>query len=71
MKNYYDILGVSETAGADEIKKAYRKLSVKFHPDKNENDDYFSEMFKIINEATMSFPTQSEGYLMINDCVKR
>ena len=64
MKNYYDILGVSESASTEEIKKAYRKLSVKFHPDKNENDDYFSEMFKVINEAhaVLSDPKKRLSY---------
>ncbi|MFN0292838.1 J domain-containing protein [Pedobacter helvus] len=49
--NYYDILGISQTATSDEVKKAYRKLSLKFHPDKNEGDEYFSQMFKQINIA--------------------
>lgn len=51
LKNYYYILGVSKTASQKEIKDAYRKLSVKFHPDKNEGDSFMSEMFKNINEA--------------------
>lgn len=49
--NYYDILGISQSATSDEVKKAYRKLSLKFHPDKNEGDEYFSQMFKQINIA--------------------
>jgi DnaJ-class molecular chaperone with C-terminal Zn finger domain len=51
MKDYYYILGVNHTASVDEIKKAYRKLSLKFHPDKNDGDVYFAERFKDINEA--------------------
>lgn len=48
MKDYYNILGVEKTASQDEIKKAYRKLAVKFHPDKTGGDD---TKFKEINEA--------------------
>jgi curved DNA-binding protein CbpA len=44
-------LGISETASSEEIKAAYRKLSKKFHPDKNEGDVYWEDMFKKINEA--------------------
>lgn len=64
MKNYYDILGVSQTATIDEIKKAYRKLSIKFHPDKNDNDAFFNDMFKIITEAygVLTDPTQRSYY---------
>ncbi len=51
MKNYYTILGIKNDASQEEIKTAYRKLSVKFHPDKNDNDEFLSEMFKNINEA--------------------
>ena len=50
-KNYYHILGISSDASQLEIKKAFRKLSIKFHPDKNEGDPFLSEMFKNINEA--------------------
>ena len=39
MKNYYQILGITSEAKLSEIKKAYRRLSIKFHPDKNPDDD--------------------------------
>lgn len=50
-KEYYKLLGITKTATADEIKKAYRKLAVKYHPDKNPNDKVAEEKFKEINEA--------------------
>ena len=49
--DYYETLGVSRSATADEIKKAYRKLAVKYHPDKNPGDKKAEEKFKEISEA--------------------
>lgn len=48
MKDYYQILGIKPNASIAEIKTAYRKLSKKFHPDLNDGDKYFEEMFKEI-----------------------
>lgn len=50
-KDYYKILGVDKRASQDEIKKAYRKLAVKYHPDKNKDNKAAEEKFKLINEA--------------------
>lgn len=51
MKNYYDTLGVSILATEEEIKRAYRKLAFKFHPDYNQGDKFFEDRFKDIQEA--------------------
>lgn len=51
MKSYYDILGVPKSASEDEIKKAFKKKAMKYHPDRNENDPKAEEKFKEVNEA--------------------
>ena len=60
-KNYYDILGVNKNASQEDIKKAYRNLSKKYHPDKNGGDDI---KFKEINEAydTLGDETKRKQY---------
>src|SRR5436309_3369473 len=60
-RDYYDILGVKRDADEEEIKKAYRKLAVKFHPDKNPGDKAAEESFKELGEA----------YEVLNDSQKR
>jgi curved DNA-binding protein len=51
MKDYYTVLGVNKNATADDIKKAYRRLALKYHPDRNKGDKDAEERFKEINEA--------------------
>jgi curved DNA-binding protein len=60
-KDYYKILGVDRKANEDEIKKAYRKLALKYHPDRNPDDKQSEDKFKEINEA----------YQVLSDSEKR
>ncbi|MDD2237744.1 MAG: DnaJ domain-containing protein, partial [Kiritimatiellae bacterium] len=50
-KDFYEVLGIGRNASAEEIKKAYRKMAVKYHPDKNPGDQKAEEQFKEISEA--------------------
>ncbi len=63
-RDYYKILGVSKAASADEIKKAYRKLALKYHPDKTKGDKALEEKFKEISEAyaVLSDPEKRKEY---------
>lgn len=62
--DYYKTLGVDKSASADELKKAYRKLAVKYHPDRNPGDATAEEKFKEINEAyaVLSDPQKKQQY---------
>jgi molecular chaperone DnaJ len=64
MADYYQTLGVSETASIDEIKKAYRRLAKKYHPDANPNDRQAEAKFKEISEAygVLSDPSKRQQY---------
>lgn len=63
-RDFYEVLGVTRKADADELKKAYRKLAMQFHPDKNPNDKKSEERFKEISEAydTLSDPQKKQNY---------
>lgn len=63
-KDYYKVLGVDRKATQDEIKKAFRKLAMKYHPDKNKDNKQAEEKFKEINEANevLSDPKKRERY---------
>src|SRR5258708_32468754 len=60
-RDYYEVLGVAKAASDEEIKKAYRGLAMKYHPDRNPGDDDAAHMFK---EA-------AEAYAILSDAEKR
>ncbi|KOA21243.1 chaperone protein DnaJ [Clostridium homopropionicum DSM 5847] len=63
-KNFYDVLGIPKGASEDEIKKAYRKLAMQYHPDRNQGNKEAEEKFKDINEAyqVLSDPQKKAQY---------
>src|SRR5210317_1241993 len=61
-RDYYEVLGVSKSASADEIKKAYRRLAMKHHPDRNKDDGAASEK---------KFKEAKEAYEVLKDADKR
>ena len=60
-RDYYEVLGVNRDAPADEIKKAYRQMALKYHPDRNPGDE----------EATKRFKEAAEAYEVLSDPDKR
>lgn len=62
--NFYDVLGVSKSASQEEIKKAYRKKAMQYHPDRNKGDKEAEKKFKEINEAygVLSDPEKKQQY---------
>ena len=63
-QDYYEVLGISKDASLDDIKKAYRKVAVKYHPDKNPGDKEAEEKFKLATEAyeVLSDPQKRQAY---------
>ncbi len=72
-KDYYQTLGVGKSADEKEIKQAYRKLAMKYHPDRNPGDKQSEEKFKEINEAyqVLSDPEKRQRYDQLGDSYSR
>ena len=66
-RDYYEVLEVSKSASAEEIKKAYRKMALKYHPDKNPGDTVAEEKFK---EAAEAYEVLSDGNKRAREAAK-
>jgi len=65
-RDYYEVLGVDKSTPKDDLKKSYRKLAMKYHPDRNPDDADASEKFKELSEAYEIFQMIKKDRLMIN-----
>ena len=68
LKNYYQILSVDENSNIDEIKRSYRRLSIKYHPDKNNNND---KQFKQLTHAYQSILDNLNHQIIVNNEINK
>ena len=68
-RDYYEVLGVSQNASSDELKKAYRKVAMKHHPDRNPGDNKSEDKFKEASEAFGCLETKKKDRVMINSAI--
>ena len=69
-QDFYEILGISKSASQAEIKKGYRKMAIKYHPDKNPDDKTAEENFKKAAEAYEILSDENKKHVMINMVIR-